>query len=263
MLFDAKGNALTIGWHNLVVMSFNPQRWEGLNADIALMKTIIDTYKPDIIGLQEYRETIASANVYSAVFADYPYHYYASDIYNPVGIISKYELSDISTVLYAKQGSETRGYTKAYFTVNQQKICWLNTHLEIFPSTDGSREVRTAQAQELIGVMNAERYAICTGDFNAGDCHDVSDDDYIAVIKPFIDEGYHSANSSNQHGFLATYYDGTTVNDYTRYACIDEIITTSNIDICMVDVDKQKSDANTNSSALDHLPIVAYCRVNG
>ena len=263
MLFDIYGNALTVNGHNLVAMSFNPQRWEGLNSDVSLMKSIIDTYKPDIIGLQEYQEKIAGSDVYSAVFTDYPYHYYASAIFNPVGIVSKYPLSNISTVLYATQGSEKRGYTKAYFAVNQQKICWLNTHLEILPNVESSRTVRTAQAQELIEVMKAERYVICTGDFNVGNCHDKTDADYIAVIKPFLDEGYHSANSSDQHGFLATYFDGTTVNNFTRYACIDEIIATSNIDINMVDVDKRKSDANTSGLALDHLPIVAYCRVNG
>ena len=270
VLYDANGVKLSVdlsgggaGPGSIVVMSFNPQRWEGLNSDITLMRKIIDTYKPDIIGLQEYREKIAGSDVYSAVFADYPYHYYASAIYNPVGIVSKYPLSSVSTVLYASQGSEKRGYTKAYITVNQQKICWLNTHLEILPTTEDSREIRTAQARELIGVMKAERYAICTGDFNAGDCHDKTDPDYIEVIKPFLQEGYHSANSSDQHGFLATFYDGITVNNFTRYACIDEVITTSNIDITAVDVDKQKSTANKNGLFLDHLPIVAHCRING
>ena len=103
----------------------------------------------------------------------------------------------------------------------------------------------------------------CAGDFNVADCHGKASDEYIANIKPFIDEGYHSANCSDQHGFLATYYNGTSVNNYNICECIDEIITTSNIDINMVTVDKQKSDANTDGLALDHLPIIAHCRVNG
>lgn len=263
MLYDISGKVRVVAPYNLVVMSFNVQKWQGLNNDVKLMKTIIDTYHPDIICLQEYRETAAGIDVYQNLFREYPYHYYGSSILNPVGIVSKYELTDASTVLYETQGTEARGYTKAYITFNQNKICLLNTHLEVLPSADESRDIRTAQAAELLGVMKLERYAICAGDFNVSDCHNKTGADYIAVIKPFIDEGYHSANSSDQHGFLATAYEGTTVNDYTLYTCIDEIITTSNIDINMVTVDKQKSDANINSLALDHLPIVAYCHVNG
>lgn len=261
-LYNANGE-LIHRTNELFVMCFNVQRWQGLNSNAALMKKIIDTYQPDIIALQEFTETIGESNIYSTVFAGYPYHYFASDIQNPVGIISKYQLSDTTTTIYESQGAERRGYAKVYFTVNQQRICLLNTHLEIMPSTEESRTVRTEQAQELISVMRSERYAICCGDFNVGNCHDKTDADYIAVIKPFLDEGYHSANSSDQHGFLATFYDGTKVNNYTRYACIDEILTTSNIDINMVTVDKAKSDANTSGAALDHLPIIAYCRVNG
>lgn len=272
MLYDANGNVITIestgvsdtvAPYNLVVMSFNVQKWQKLNSDATLMKRIIDTYKPDIIGLQEYTQTISGASVYSTIFKDYPYHYFGSSIFNPVGIVSKYALTDTSTVIYASQGAEKRGYTKAYFTFNQQKICWLNTHLEIMPTTAGSRKVRTAQAQELLNVMKAEPYAICTGDFNCGMCHDDTDPDHTAVMKPFLDLGYHSANSSHQHGFLATWLGGTSISNSREYWCIDQVITTSNIDINMVTVDKQKNDANTNAYPLDHFPIVAYCRVNG
>jgi endonuclease/exonuclease/phosphatase family metal-dependent hydrolase len=263
MLYDINGKTTIIAPYNFVVMSFNVQKWQGLNSDINLMKSIINTYQADIIYLQEYRETISDYDVYSSLFAEYPYHYYGSSILNPVGIVSKHQLTDVSTAIYSTQGAERRGYTKAYITFDHNKICLLNTHLEIMPNADESRAVRTAQAAELLEVMKAERYAICAGDFNVSDCYNKSGVDYIAVIKPFIDEGYHSANSSDQHGFLATCYNGTTVNNYTLYTCIDEIITTSNIDINMVTVDKQKSDANVNALALDHLPIVAYCRVNG
>ena len=246
---------------NLIIMCFNAQYWKGLNSKDWLVQTIIDTHKPDIIAIQELAEAKDGKSVYTTFFKDYPYHYYAS---SGLGIVSKYRMTDCEAVTYATQGEEyTRRYIKAYITFNHQKICLLNTHLEIMPSTEESRAVRVAQAQELLGVMKAERYAISMGDYNCGDCHDATDPDYIAVIKPFLDEGYHSANSSNQHGFLATYYKGTSVTNYTRYACIDEIVTSSNIDINMVTVDKQKSDANTDGEALDHLPIVAHCRVNG
>lgn len=268
MLYDANGNVITlestvvsdtVAPYNLVVMSFNVQKWTKLNSDVNLMKKIIDTYKPDIIGLQEYRESISGSSVYSAIFEDYPYHYYGSSITNPVGIVSKYALTDTSTVIYSTQGNETRGYTKAYFTFNHQKICWLNTHL----NAAGSVAVRQGQAQELLDVMKAEPYAICTGDFNCGMCHDDTDPEHTAVMKPFLDLGYHSANSSHQHGFLATWLDGSSISNTKEYWCIDQVITTSNIDINMVTVDKQKNDANANAYPLDHFPIVAYCRVNG
>lgn len=258
--FDANGVRL-FEPYNLVVMCFNAQFWLGLNSNETLVRTIIDTHNPDVIALQEFAPSKDNKSVYTTIFSDYPYHYFVGNA--ALAFVSKYELTDAESVTYATQGQETRKYGKAYITLNHQKICLLNTHLEILPGTEESREVRVAQAQELLNVMKSERYAISVGDFNCGDCHDAADADYIAVIKPFLDEGYHSANSSNQHGFLATYYKGTSVTDYTRYACIDEIITTSNIDINMVMVDKQKSDANTAGENIDHLPIIAYCRVNG
>lgn len=261
-LYDAKGNVLfEFKVHNLTVMCFNAQFWSGLNADRNLIRRIVDTYSPDIIMLQECRNF--AADIFTAVFGDYPYHYLASEIYNPVSILSKHEMSDISTVLFTTQAEdgEVRGYARAYITANRQKICLMNTHLEVMGANQSN--VRHAQALELLEAMKAERYAICAGDFNVADCHNNKSAEYIANIKPFIDEGYHSANCSDQHGFLPTFYSGTTVDDYTRRECIDEIITTSNIDINMVTVDKQKSDANTEGLGLDHLPIVAYCRVNG
>ena len=259
-LYNVKGDRLRDP-NSLVVMCFNAQYWKGLNSKDELVQAILNTHKPDIIAIQELAESKDGKSVYTTFFKEYPYHYYAG---SGLGIVSKYQLMNCESVTYTAQGEEyTRKYIKAYIIFNHQQICLFNTHLEIMPTTEESRAVRVSQAQELLNAMKAERYAISMGDYNCGECHDMTDPDYIAVIKPFLDEGYHSANSSNQHGFLATYYKGTSVNDYTRYACIDEIITTSNIDINGVTVDKQKSDANMDGEALDHLPIIAYCCVNG
>lgn len=271
MLYDANGNQILtnqetdqteVKMYNLTVMSFNVQRWSGLNSNIDLIKKIIAKHDPDIIGFQEFRKTISGADVYTTLFADYPYNYYMGSVENPTGVVSKYELSDASSVVFATQGTnEKRGYSKAYFTFNKQKVCWLNTHMEWGSNGADARDIRNAQAAELLEVMKQERYAICTGDFNTADCYDTNGADYLGQIKPFIDQGFHSANSSDQHGFLATGFDSAALD--TKYYCIDEIIATSNIDINIVEVDKQKSDENTDGRILDHLPIVAYCRVNG
>ena len=110
--------------------------------------------------------------------------------------------------------------------------------------------------------MQGEEYAICCGDFNTADCLNTSGLDYTAVIKPFIDQNYHSANCSAQHGFLRTWYDGNTIADSSEAWCLDQIITTTNIDIDHVVVNKDKN-RNDNENVLDHFPIVAYCRING
>lgn len=248
---------------SFVVMSFNVKRFTGLNSNLVVLKNIIDKYEPSVIALQEFVTSVNAISVYRTLFANYPYYYYYTGATNPICIVSKYEFDDVTGVVYQDQESyENRGYILAHITVNNNSVALLNTHLEILPSADSSRTTRTAQAAELLTAMQGEEYAICCGDFNSADCFNVDGLDYIGSIKPFIDEGYHSANCSNQHGFLKTWYDGYTISASSDAWCLDQIITTSNIDIDNVIVNKDKNDSD-NASELDHFPLVAYCHING
>ena len=238
----------------LTVMSFNVQRWTGLNSNYVLMKSIFDNYLPDVICVQE--QAGSPGAVSDSILCNYRYVYQYNGVTTPIAIYSKRPFASVNGYLYAAQGSENRGYIKAVIDVNGNDVAVYTTHLDL------DSTVRTAQATELFNQMKSERYAIVTGDFNSFNAIDSTGSDYIAQIKQFIDEGYHSANCSNQHGFLFTYYNGNTIASSTNKHCLDQIITTTNIDIDTVIVDKSK-DNDANTSYLDHFPIVAYCHVNG
>lgn len=248
---------------SLKIMSFNVQGWNGSNSNQTIMKNIIDTYNPDVVCLQETLKTsIDSQPVSTTLFTNYPYLYRPTEIYNCVSIFSKYPLSNTSVTIYETQGEETRGYAKANITINKNNIVIFNTHLEILPNETTSRPIRVAQAQELLEAVKNEEYFIVCGDFNTYDANNITGYDYINVIKPFLDMEYKSANCSNQHGFLRTWYDGNTIYDSTVSRCLDQIITSPNIDINYVFVNKDK-DITVNSNPIDHLPIVSFCQING
>ena len=248
---------------SICVMTYNAQLFTGRNADLALTKGFIDKYRPDVIGMTEYINYANSTNINQVLFSEYPYEQRQVDIPAGNAIFTKEAQSNGSNVQYTSKSpsGETRGYNKTYITIDGVKVALYNTHLEIIPTPSESRQYRVAQAQQLLTDALTEDYFIITGDFNTGDCHNANGEDYIQVMKPFIDAGCHSANGSNQHGFINTYYNGATVTDSTVIWCLDMIITSSNIDILNVKIDKSKL-SQTSAENIDHLPVIAYCHIN-
>ena len=245
--YDIDGNPLIPMQTDLVVMSYNVQWFTGINSDQTMQKSIIDTYQADIIGLQEVS---ALPSVSSGLFEDYNYSYLGVQS-NKTAIVSKPVLANVSAGTFTNQAGETRGYQKAYFEHDGKTICWINAHL----ATSGYEAAKVAQAGELFNMVANEQYFIITGDFNTV-CKSVNDTEYTTIMKQFIDAGYHSANCSNQHGFLNTWTDGTSLSD-TWYPC-DHVITSANIYINNVVVDTTKIDvAAQTGQTIDHLPIIA------
>lgn len=250
--------------NGITILDFNVKSFTGLNADISIITDIVQRYEPDIVFLQEYAGTISGINIYSSVFKMYPYHTEYTELPAPVAIISKIPLSNITKTLFTTQqtGGENRGFIRAEIVLNHDTIALYTTHLEILPTIAGSRDTRIAQAAELKTRMTSDRYAILGGDLNTADCENTSGADYIGVIKPFVDENMHSVNATLEHGFMDTLYNGNTVADSTTIGCYDHIISTYNIDVVGFCVDKQKINPD-NATPIDHLPLVAYLRVNG
>ena len=251
----------------ITIMSFNVQQWHRLNSNFSLMKHIIDQYHPDVIALQEFTQTAGGTDTRTVLFADYPfYHVYKGDgegVFNPIAVVSKIPFEDISGNVYQAQytaSGEKRGFIKARIRIRGIPVTVYNTHLEVMPTADASRTIRTAQAMELLNMMKQDENAICIGDFNTADCFDENGADYAMIIRPFLEEGYHSANCSDQHGFLKTWFDGNTPEVSEHCGCLDQIFTTSNIVIDNVTVDKEK-DNPRNTEYIDHFPIVAYCHL--
>ena len=248
---------------SICVMSYNAQFFRGRNANHEMIKELIDKYMPDVIGVTEYINFADNINIHRTLFSEYSYSQLQLDIPAGNAIYTKRQQSDGSNVQFSSNNpsGETRGYNKTHIYIGGVKVALYNTHLEILPTLSDSRTYRAAQASQLLADAETEEYAIIMGDFNTGDCLNTNGLDYIDVIKPFIDAGYHSANCSTQHGFIKTYYSAPNVEDSTTAWCLDQIITTPNIDILAVNVDKSKL-AEISNENIDHLPVIAYLHIN-
>lgn len=240
---------------SFTVMSYNIQRYDGLNSNAQMQKDIINTYNPLIIGLQELG---ASPDIdRNDVFADCEYDFlYSGTQPNRTVLASKRQLSDVSFVLFQNQSGENRGYNKAYLNYGGKMILWLNTHLEAY-----SASARAAQASELFDLVEDEPYFIITGDLNAP-CKTVNDTEYISCIKQFVDAGFHLANCSPEFGFLDTFTEGKSLTE-KAWLCLDHIITSEKITINSVIVDDRKiALAEQTQQVIDHLPIIANVTIN-
>lgn len=237
----------------LTVMTYNVQWWSGLNSNVEMQETIIDRYSAQIIGLQELRTSMGTVG--EQVLADYPYQVLGVQT-NKTGMVSKINLTNTNAGVFATQASETRGWQSATFTYNGKQIFWLNTHLE----TSSYESVKVAQAQEVFSMVQGKEYFIITGDFNTV-CKSVNDTEYTTIMKQFIDAGYHSANCSQQHGFINTWTSGSTLAG-TWYPC-DHIITSANITIDSVTADTTKIDvAAQTGQSIDHILLIAEVTIS-
>ena len=249
-LFDATGNNVS----DLVVMSYNVQRFRGINSSADIVDGIFRKYKPDIIGFQEYQTTSTMDGVDIPTFLGrYWEHLEIGDtkIMNYTkAVASNLELTDPSTVYYTAY-TESRSYQKMYVTIYGKRIAVFNTHLDISANKE-------KQIKELFDAVSQEEYFIIIGDLNTV-CKSTTDVDYIYMMKQFVDAGYHCANCSDQNGFHDTWTDGTTETNGS-WEQTDNVITSANIDISKVVIDRAKIEANTGKT-LDHLPLIAYLKV--
>lgn len=253
VLYDSSGNI--IQQSDLVVMSFNIQRWKGINADADIVDEILTKYNPDIVGFQEYdtAKTLGGIDVAEWLTNRFP-HMEVGDtkIANYTkAVVSNHELQDSETVYYT-QYEESRSYQKMYITFDDKRIAVFNTHLDV------NAPEKTSQAKELFNALANEEYFIVIGDFNTV-CTSTADTDYINMVKQFADAGYNLANCSEKFGFINTCTAGTSLIE-TDWRPRDHIITSANIDIEAVIADTTKIDANTGLT-IDHIPLVVYLKI--
>lgn len=249
--YDVNGNGIL---HDLSVMSYNVQRFNGINSQLPMQQSIIRKYEPDIIGFQE----LGSGDMPSigvSMCSDYQYQNLGVQT-NKTGLVSKLMMQNVVNAVFTSQSGETRGYNKAYINVNGKTICWINTHLEYASAT-----AKYNQMTEIFNMAELETYVIITGDFNSK-CLAVTDGDYINQYKMFVDAGYNLANCSPTVGFTKTWTDATSADSVADLTdpC-DSIIVSSNITIKRIVFDTTKFDF-LNGSAIDHIPIIAYLDVN-
>ena len=245
----------------LTVMTYNADRFSLVNANEEMHSIILEKYGVDIVGIQEYRETINNNSIFTNVFTDYKYHHENSIIPNPSGIVSKKKLFSVHDYLFTNQSKdeespteyvEIRGYTKSYIYVNGKKICWINTHIDLNETT------RYLQLAELKNIMLSEEYAILTGDLNTSKIIDSTSPEWEKAIKPFLDSGIKCANNNDTYGYNWTWAD----LNFTKTAKVDNIIVTPNIDFVEVVFDKTRMDYINSTDVPEHNPIIVKLRVN-
>lgn len=223
----------------------------------ALQNGMIQNADADILFLEEYWKVFSGTGrtARSILEQYYPYiHEQGGDSgYFGRCICSKYPISDYTIHSYSNESS--RYYDSCTVIVGDVPITLIITHL----ATDNKRYV---QIGELITYLSGLTRFVCAGDFNTltitGNGKVTTEaQDYEDIIIPLVNAGFHCANCSSL-GFKITYSDEPT-GTYT--GCLDNIITSSNIDILSAYVDETKlTDGLTERT--DHMPLIATLHIN-
>lgn len=260
--YDIDGNAvLTVG---LKIMQYNVGSWyDGSHDNVPsakdteyynLQNGMIQADDPDILCLEEYtKEFSKTGRTAKSILEQYfPYiHEQGGDsatVTTGRCIASKYPISNYTTHQYSTSGSP-RYYDSCTITIGKMPITVVVTHLNY---NADNNTARIGQLTELISYLQTQTRFICCGDFNMIDCKSTSGADYIAMMIPLLNAGFHCANCSD-NGFLVTYSDEPTG---TWTGCLDNIVTSSNITITDAYVDETKLTDGI-SDRTDHMPLIA------
>lgn len=265
--YDIDGTVVFTGEPvNLTVMSYNVGNFYSEYYDCPTeagqdfynrADTIFGKYHPDVAGLQEYNSSIGGISS-SVLMDDYFEDYYGvskSSASAGRAIASTYQISNYAQVTYSVQSGETRYYLKGYINVGGRRVLIVSTHMS------QTNSIQEGQMQELLALVANEQYFILMGDFNIFTTA-VGDARYNAMIKPFLNAGYNSAD--NADGLYMTWYSGKTVAGSSQTYALDQIITSPNITINSVTVDDTKLTDGLCTQydvIIDHLPIVASVTV--
>jgi len=248
--YDISRNKVFLDGGVFNIMTFNIQRWGGLNANKALINGIFSSTTPIIVGLQECGGNGTGGYV-PDVFA---YGQVATGATNPSGIMSQIPFEDFTSHTYSARSGESRGYSKCYITLGNKRIAWFNTHLEYYDVINDSKyPTHVSQMNEIFAAVQQEQTFILTGDFNVL-AKSKNDQAYTDTIKQFVDAGYNLSNWTDETGFIDTWFNGSTVaGSSQKYPC-DNIITSSDIDIVDIEYNTAKLTAG---GTIDHIPIIS------
>lgn len=263
--YDIEGNQVLADPVDMVVMTYNVGQWyigNGSNIPTAkyaeyyaLQREILAKYDADVVGFQEYYDPFSSGHTVESVIGEYFTAHVNNAIsgYSAKAIYTKgYAIGDYQAISFITGSSQN--YIKGSITVGGRTVWLLNAHL----ATSSQEANKVAQAAELCAAVSALDYFIIFADFNTV-CKSVNDTEYTTIMKQFIDAGYHSANCSEQHGFIDTWTGGTSLAD-TWYPC-DQIITSANISINSVVADQTKVE-DLIDETIDHVPLVAEITIH-
>lgn len=247
----------------LKVMTYNVGTWyEGKHTNVPAAKDeeyynlqngMIQRDNPDILCMCEYCKQFSKSGrtALSMLQQYFPYIHEQGgdnpDASNSNGrcIASKYPITNY-TVHNFGDGSGLY-YDSCTITVDNVPITVVVTHLVY-----SGEEKRIAELKTVIQFLQTQEKFILCGDLNTLVCKSTTDKNYIDMIQLLLDAGFHIANCGN-FGFLVTYSDEPTG---TWTGCLDNIVTSSNIQILSAHVDTTKLTDGLQEKT-DHMPLIA------
>lgn len=266
--YDIEGNQIFGGSEPpvgtpLKVMTYNVQKFLGINNQQTMQRAIVDLYDADIIGMQELGSVTTLGTVGSYMLANYSVKQLSNHLNKIMMVTDGITLNNLVIADFvhqdpqdASQYNETRAYMKADITVGGKTITWINTHLCYL-----TKSVMYEQMAEVFAMAEQCEYVIITGDFNSG-VTGLEENDYIYMYKQFADAGYNLANNSPTAGFVNTYaYLTNPTSLADLQTAPDSIIVSGNIDIDSVVFDTTKF-SYLNGSVIDHIPVIATLTIH-
>lgn len=256
--YDLDGNVAFV--HEAIplkAMTYNVGQWyigggDNVPADkdaeyYALQNGMIQNADADVLFLCEYWNVFSKTGrtALSLLEQYYPYIQTAGGASGYYGrtICSKYPMSNWTHHSYTNETS--RYYDSVDISVEGIPVTLIVTHL----STDQTK--RRAQAIELFNYLQTLNRFIVAGDFNTV-MNGSSDEEFITVYTRYINAGYHLANGGT-FGFFNTHAD--RYNNPADGGCLDNIITSADIQITAVSTDQTKyTDSITDY--IDHIPLI-------
>ena len=243
---------------NLKVMEYNVGGWydgSGSNVPAASINTYynlqaqtIQDNDPDVMLINEYWSQFSDSGYSALSFLQqfFPYVYavpYPDHKSYGRAICAKYPITGYQNHTYT--GYSPRYYDSMIMTINNTEITLVVTHLGL------TVEERQAEAAQLITYLESlQTPFICAGDLNTAKTSTTTADDYVNVIQPLLNAGFHLANMGD-FGRLITYKNTEKGN-----GALDNIIVSHNLTIASAYVSTEKETAELPTQ-IDHMPLVA------
>lgn len=267
--FDAGGAQVYTNVRTLKVMTYNVGTWyDGKHDNVpaaqdadyyALQKGMILANEPDIICMEEYCKQFSKAGrTANSLLLECGYYYIQESLgdsptaspANGRCIASKYPISNY-TIRNFDDNSKLY-YDSCIVTFRGVEIPLVITHLH----WDDINK-RTSEMQAIMSLLAGYNRFILCGDFNTVDNRSSSGADYQAILAPLANAGYNISNGGD-FGFIRTY---SSYPDNDWWACLDNIVTSANIDILDVEVDETKLN-DSLVERIDHIPFTATLQIN-
>lgn len=267
--YDKYGNPLigVNGGTTLTVMQYNVGQWYTGSGNrmpdsmydvySEMHRKIIKANNPSIVAFEEYLNPVITGFSVSDMIGDLlpnSIEAITSDNYHGKAIYTR----DLAMTGQIQQSLPWGNLLRTTVQVGGKTVNIIATHWS------NTAETRAQTSEIVFELAESLGNVILFGDINTT-CYSTEDQDYIDVMKRWVDAGYHCSNCSNEFGFYNTWFAGhnfETVDYESRGAPNDCIITSPNIRINEVYLDRHKIPVcEALGLRLDHAPMVASVTV--